>query len=69
MERLALTPEEAAESIGVCVCTMRSIIRQPGFPAMKIGTRWVIPVKPFAEWLDEQCRTRQIEPNNVDEGE
>lgn len=61
MDRLALTPGEAAESIGVCLTTMHKLMRKPGFPALRIGTRWVIPVAAFNDWLKEQCYVRSDE--------
>ncbi len=58
MEKLAFTLEQAAESIEVSVPTMRTLIQQPGFPAFRVGRRWVIPVNAFQEWMHEQAVSR-----------
>lgn len=58
MEKLALSLEQAAEVIGVSEPTMLTIANQPGFPALKVGRRWIIPVQALAEWLNEQANNQ-----------
>lgn len=50
-ERLALNMAEAAELAGVSVPIMRQLVNRKGFPAIRAGRRWIIPVEPFKEWL------------------
>ncbi len=61
-ERYALTFEEAAESMGVSLPTMRKIANQKDFPAFRIGKRWLIPCRAFADWLDKQAREKATMP-------
>jgi excisionase family DNA binding protein len=58
MEKLVLTLTEAAEAMSVSVPTMRTVIHQPGFPAFRVGKRWVIPVDAFREWMHKQALAR-----------
>lgn len=58
MDKLALTLEQAAESIGVSAPTMLAIANQPGFPALRVGRRWIIPVQALTEWLNEQANNQ-----------
>ena len=56
MTKLALSIEEAAEAINVSVPTMRELINQPDFPAIRMGRSWIIPVDAFSAWLNDQGR-------------
>jgi hypothetical protein len=51
-DRLALNVKEAAEAVGVSERHLRSML--PEIPHSHIGTRVIIPVKPFEEWLRSQ---------------
>ena len=67
--KLALTLEEAAESITVSINTMRALIYQPGFPAFRVGRRWVIPVDAFNAWLCKQGYAKASYPTACGEAE
>ncbi len=54
MERLAYSPAEAAEALGVSRPTIYTLIKQKDFPTLKVGTRTLIPVDRLKEWLDAQ---------------
>ena len=56
MNKIALTLKEAADAIGVSEPTMRELANKPGFPAIRVGNRWVIPTAAFTAWLNEQGR-------------
>lgn len=56
MTKLALSIEEAAEAINVSVPTMRELMQESGFPAIRVGRRWIIPVDAFSTWLNKQGR-------------
>ena len=49
--KLAYTIEEASEAIGVCKTTMYKMAKQPGFPAVKVGKKYLIHAKGLEEWL------------------
>lgn len=56
MTKPTLTLKQAADAMGISVSTVRVLIQQPGFPAFKVGQRWVIPAAEFVNWLNEQGR-------------
>lgn len=47
--------KQAAEAAGVSVPTFRAWLNQPGFPAFRAGTRWIIPVASLRRWLEAQA--------------
>ena len=51
--RMALTPAEAAISMGISRRTLHDLIHDPdaGFPSIKVGRRLMIPVDGLREWL------------------
>ena len=55
MTKLAYTLKEAAEAIGVSEPTMHAMVQQPGFPAFRVGKRWVIPMDAFSTWLNDRA--------------
>ena len=59
--KLAYTRKEAAAAASVSLPTMDKWLHMRGFPSFKAGTKWLIPVKEFTEWLGEQTGY-----NNVD---
>jgi excisionase family DNA binding protein len=48
-----MTVAEAAKQISIGKVTMYKIVRQKGFPCVKIGKRYVIHRERFAEWMKE----------------
>ena len=54
-ERLALSPAEAAQRLGVSENHLRSLL--PELPHVYLGRRVVIPVEPLREWLSERARS------------
>lgn len=52
------TMKEAAAAAGISVPTMREWVHKPGFPALRVGRKWVIPVDAFRRWLEEQAGQR-----------
>lgn len=60
MEKITLNLAEAAEVLGVSRPTMHIIACQPGFPAMKIGRKWLIGAAALAEWVDAQSKAKAV---------
>ena len=50
--RIALSPPEAAASIGVSESWLREQMRHGGLPYSRIGGRVLIQPRKLAEWLD-----------------
>lgn len=54
VERLAYSPTEAAQVLGVSKPTVYTLLRRQGFPSLKVGTRTLIPADGLREWLRQQ---------------
>lgn len=54
LPKLTYTLTQAAEAINVSRPTMQQIVNRDDFPAFRTGRRWVIPIDPFKEWLNDQ---------------
>ncbi len=52
--RLALRPKEAAEALGICERTLRSML--PRLPVVREGKTVLIPIKPLEEWLAAEAK-------------
>jgi excisionase family DNA binding protein len=54
VEKLTYSIPEACKALGVGRNKMLRLVRLPGFPSLKIGGTWTIPIKPLEEWLHKQ---------------
>lgn len=45
-----------AEELGICVNSAYALVHKDGFPALKVGKRYVIPRKELSEWITDQMR-------------
>lgn len=53
-----LTRQEAAEYLGICMATLTELMREPGFPVVRIGARRVfINREKLDEWIDRHTRS------------
>ena len=50
---LTLTVMEVAEALRISRAGAYDLVRTEGFPALKIGSRIVIPKEKFIQWMDE----------------
>ena len=57
IERLALSPAEAAESLGISERLMREILSE--LPHTKIRSRVLIPIESLKQWLRDQIEPRE----------
>lgn len=53
MERLLLTPEEAAEALAVCRDTVYLLVRAGELASVKIGTARRIPKAALQQFIDD----------------
>ena len=54
LPKLSYTLAEAAAAINVSRPTMHQLVKRDDFPAFRSGKRWIIPIDPFKEWLNDQ---------------
>ena len=55
MEKLAINVKELAEVLGVGISTAYDMIHIEGFPSIKAGGKYIIPVKALQTWLDKSA--------------
>jgi len=51
MEKTTMSVQELAAQLGVSLPKAYELVKQPGFPVIRVGTRILIPVDAFREWL------------------
>ncbi len=51
MEKSTISVQELAAQMGISLPKAYELVKQPGFPTLRIGTRILIPVEGFKEWL------------------
>lgn len=54
MEKLTINVGELARQLGIGRNQAYSLCKTPGFPAIQIGKRIIVPVEPLQEWLREK---------------
>ena len=57
--RLTYSPAELANVLGIGRNAAYTLCRQQGFPAIRIGNRYFIPVQALTDWLNEQAQKRE----------
>lgn len=48
-----LSKDEAAFYIGICVKTLTALMKEDGFPVLRLGRRVFIHREKLDEWIDE----------------
>ena len=51
---LFLNAETVAKALGVSASSGYELMREPGFPALRMGNRILVPKERFIRWVDEQ---------------
>ena len=51
---LMLSAPEVAAALGISRAGAYELVRSDGFPALKIGSRIVVPKEKFIEWVNAQ---------------
>ena len=56
MNKKVMSVQELSVQMGISLPTAYELVKQPGFPRVHVGSRILIPVEEFNEWLKEQTR-------------
>lgn len=59
VEKMTLTPEEAAKQLGISMPIMYRLCNRKDFPTVRIGRRFVIPVASLEKWLEDQANAER----------
>ena len=51
MEKTTMSVQELAIQMGISLPKAYELAKSPGFPAIRVGTRILIPVAAYREWL------------------
>lgn len=54
MEKVVLTVDEVAQTLGIAKQNAYALAKSKGFPTVRIGKRMIVPVNEFYRWLSEQ---------------
>ncbi|MDO4973528.1 MAG: helix-turn-helix domain-containing protein [Eubacteriales bacterium] len=55
MEKATMSVQELASQLGISLPKAYELVKRPGFPVLRIGTRILIPVDAFREWLSDNA--------------
>jgi excisionase family DNA binding protein len=51
MEKTTMSVQELSAQMGISLPKAYELVKTPGFPTIKVGTRILIPVEAYREWL------------------
>ena len=51
IEKSTMSVQELARQMGISLPKAYELVKDPGFPTIRIGTRILIPVEGFRDWL------------------
>ena len=54
MERTTMSVQELFAQMGISLPKAYELVKTPGFPTLRIGTRILIPIDAYKEWLMKQ---------------
>jgi len=61
-DKLVYNVTEVAEALGVSRPTVYELLNTPGFPAFRIGNRWLTSKAGLSEWVEKQCAPTELFP-------
>lgn len=51
MDKTTMSVQELSAQMGISLPKAYTLVKQPGFPTIKIGTRILLPIEAYKEWL------------------
>lgn len=64
MEKATMSVHELSAQMGISLPKAYELVKQPGFPVLRIGTRILIPVDGFRTWLNKQAEGGEQDGNS-----
>ena len=55
MERTTMSVQELSAQMGISLPKAYELVKTPGFPTLRIGTRILIPIDAYKKWVTEQA--------------
>ena len=59
MNKKTISVVELSMKMGFSLPKAYELVKQPGFPTIRVGTRILIPVGGFQEWLKKNSQTEE----------
>lgn len=59
MDKKTMSVTELSMQMGISLPKAYELVKQPGFPTIRVGTRILIPVDGFQEWLKKNSQTEE----------
>lgn len=57
MEKSTMSVQELSAHMGISLPKAYELVKEPGFPTIRIGARILIPVDGFKTWLKEESES------------
>ena len=54
MERTTMSVQELSMQMGISMPKAYELVKSPGFPVIRVGTRILIPIDAYKQWLFRQ---------------
>lgn len=51
MEKATMSVQELSAQMGISLPKAYELVKTPGFPTIRVGTRILIPIEAYREWL------------------
>lgn len=58
MEKSTMSVQDLAREMGISLPKAYELVKQKGFPVLKLGKRYVIPTESFRKWLIQNTNTK-----------
>ena len=58
MERTTMSVQELSAQMGISLPKAYELVKTPGFPTLRIGTRILIPIDAYKAWLIKQSTSK-----------
>ena len=55
MEKTTMSVQELSSQMGISLPKAYELVKTPGFPTIRIGTRILIPVDAYKKWLNKNA--------------